>query len=110
MDLNLVVVCGRLAAEPEVRTFDSGTRLLRLLITTRTDAPTRRIDVLPVSIWDPGDEVLEDLPTVGTLLWVSGRLQRGFWDDLGGRRSRLEIVAEHMNRRETPAVASSGSG
>ena len=28
MDLNLVVLCGRLATEPELRVFDSGTRLI----------------------------------------------------------------------------------
>ena len=35
MDLNLVVVCGRLASPGELRVFESGTRLLRLLIAVR---------------------------------------------------------------------------
>jgi hypothetical protein len=35
MDLNLVVLCGRLASPGELRVFESGTRLLRLLITVR---------------------------------------------------------------------------
>jgi single-stranded DNA-binding protein len=39
MDLNLVVLCGRLAVEPELRTFESGTRLMRLLVTVRSDWP-----------------------------------------------------------------------
>ena len=30
MDLNLVVLCGRLATDPELRVFESGTRLIRL--------------------------------------------------------------------------------
>ena len=33
MDLNLVVLCGRLAIDPELQMFDSGTRLIRLLMT-----------------------------------------------------------------------------
>ncbi len=106
MYVNLVVVCGRVAAEPEHRRFESGTDLIRLLITTRTDTPTRRIDVLPVTIWDPDPVLLEDGPRVGEVVWVSGRVQRRFWDDAAGRRSRLEIVAEHVSRRGDPELVS----
>ncbi len=99
MDLNLIVVCGRMASEPEIRRFDSGSRMARLLITVRSDQPHRRIDVLPVSWWDPDDAFLESPPAVGSRLWISGAVQRRFWDGENGRRSRLEIVAEHVGRR-----------
>ncbi len=99
MDLNLIVLCGRLVAEPEVRRFDSGTRLIRMLVTVRAEQPHRRIDVLPVTLWDPDDEFLDDLPAVGARLWITGGVQRRFWDGENGRRSRLEIVAEHVSRR-----------
>lgn len=98
MDLNLVVVCGRLAAEPEVRQFPSGATMVRLLITSRMDEPIRRIDVLPVTIWDPDERLLADLPKPGDRVWSSGSIQRRFWDGEGGRRSRLEIVATHITR------------
>ena len=98
MDLNLVVVCGRLAAEPEVRQFPSGATMVRLLITTRMDEPTRRIDVLPVTMWDPDGRLLADLPKSGDRVWSSGSVQRRFWDGEGGRRSRLEVVASHITR------------
>ena len=41
MDLNLVVLCGRFASPGELRVFESGTRLLRLLITVRDAHYTR---------------------------------------------------------------------
>ena len=40
-DLNLVVLCGRLASPGQLRVFESGTRLLRLLITVRNAHYTR---------------------------------------------------------------------
>ena len=41
MDLNLVVLCGRLASPGQLRVFESDTRLLRLLITVRNAHYTR---------------------------------------------------------------------
>ena len=62
MDLNLIVLCGRLAVEPELKEFDSGSRLVRLLVTVRSDEPRRRVDVVPVTLWDPPQDLLEDGP------------------------------------------------
>lgn len=97
MDLNLVVLCGRVCAEPETRKFDSGTELMSLLVTVRVEEPRRRIDVLPVSVWDPGEVMGGWVPEVGDRVWVAGSAQRRFWDGEGGRRSRLEIVAVQVS-------------
>lgn len=93
MDLNLVVLSGRLAAPPEVRTFDSGSRLVRYLVTCRSDTPKRRVDVLPVTLWDPPPELAATDVAPGTPLWMAGTAQRRFWEGQQGRRSQLEIVA-----------------
>ena len=39
MDLNLVVLSGRLAAPPELRVFESGRRFARYLVTVRSEEP-----------------------------------------------------------------------
>lgn len=100
MDIDLVVVCGRVAAEPEQRTFDSGSKMMRLLVTVRSEEPVRRIDVIPVTVWDPAEDLWDRPPTVGDRVWISGAVQRRFWDDTSGRRSRLDVVAHHVNRIE----------
>lgn len=100
LDLNLVVLCGRLATDPEIRTFDSGSRLLRMLITVRAEAPRKRVDVIPVTYWDPPDEIVDDLPERGRRIWVCGSAQRRFWESTDGRRSRVEIVAEEVNVKD----------
>ena len=99
MDLNLIVIAGRLAAEPELTTFASGARLLRLLVTVRSQEPRRRIDVLPVVMWDPGDSVPIDELTRGMGVWVVGSVQRRFWSAEAGRTSRVEIVAHDVQQR-----------
>ncbi|MFO7549018.1 MAG: single-stranded DNA-binding protein [Acidimicrobiia bacterium] len=99
MDLNVVVLCGALAAPPEERVFDSGSRMVRYLVTVRSERPQRRVDVLPVTLWDPPDDLLSEDPEPGRRVWVAGSLQRRFWDGEGGRRSRLEVIAGQVTLR-----------
>lgn len=100
MDLNLVVLAGRLAAPPEIRQFESGSRLARYLVTVRSEEPNRRVDVVPVSLWDPDDALIDADPAPGTRVWVAGAVQRRFWSGDDGRRSRLEVVAEQVCLRD----------
>ncbi len=95
LDLNMVVLCGRLAADPELREFESGSRLIRFLLTTRSDHPRRRVDVIPVTVWDPNDDLWADPGEKGQRFWLCGSVQRRFWEGMEGRRSRVEVVAEY---------------
>jgi single-strand DNA-binding protein len=96
MDLNLVVLAGRLAAPPEIRQFESGARLARYLITVRSEEPMSRVDVVPVTLWDPPDHLVDLDPAPGARLWVAGTVQRRFWSADEGRRSRIEVVADQV--------------
>jgi len=93
MDLNLVIINGRLAAPPEVREFESGRRLVRMLVTVRAEQP-RRVDVIPVTLWDAPEAMPPWSP--GDRVWVAASVQRRFWDQGEGRRSRLEIIAQQV--------------
>jgi single-stranded DNA-binding protein len=105
MDLNLVVLCGRLAVEPEFRQFESGSRLVRLLVTVRSEMPRHRVDVIPVILWDPSDDFIESEPIKGQRIWVCGSVQRRFWEAGEGRRSRLEVVAEQVHLNDVEDLA-----
>ena len=96
LDLNVVVLCGRLAAPPECRTFDSGSRLIRYLVAIRTEQPKRRIDVVPVTLWDPPDELWDSPGESDGRFWAVGAVQRRYWEGPEGRRSRIEVVAEQV--------------
>lgn len=107
MDLNLIVIAGRLTAEPELRHFESGTSILKLLVTVRTEQPRRRIDVLPVVLWDPSKEQLEQVAEGnlrGRAIWVAGAAQRRFWSQTDGSQSRVEIVAHEVQIREADVL------
>ena len=99
VDLNLVVLAGRLAAPPEIRQFESGSTLARYLITVRSEAHSR-VDVVPVTLWDPPPPLVDAAPAPGRRMWVAGSVQRRFWGGSEGRRSRLEVVASQVCLRE----------
>ena len=96
MDLNIVVIAGRLAGVPEFRTFDNGSNVVRYLVTTRAQEPHRRVDVIPVVLWDADHDAMS--LERGERVWVAGAVQRRFWSDDGNRRSRIEVVARHIQR------------
>ena len=97
MDLNRMVLNGRLAAEPEHRVLDSGSRVARLLVAVRSEEPHSRLDVLPVVWWEPDDEFVAAPPQVGIRIWITGSVQRRYWESADGRRSKIEVVAAHVS-------------
>ena len=103
MDLNLVVLAGRLAAAPEHRIFDSGARLVRYLVTVRSDEPRRRVDVVPVTYWNPGPGEAEERVEPSRRIWIAGGVQRRCWNGDSAKRSRLEIIAHQVELRDPDA-------
>jgi len=105
MDMNLTVLAGKLAAPPEMRQFESGSCLVRSLVTVRSSSPRRRVDVIPVTLWDPPSdhEILK--AAAGRPVWVVGTVQRRFWSAGEARQSRLEVVAHHVELVNASASA-----
>ncbi len=110
LDLNLVVLCGRVATEPELRMFESGASLLRILMTIRTLQPQARIDLIPVIVWDPPDELANGSIATGDRIWVSGMLRRRFWTDADSdnKRSRIEVIGQQVTLAEGGEVTRRG--
>ena len=99
MDLNIVVLAGHLATVPEIRQFTSGTSMARFLVTIRSTEPRRRVDVIPVTLWDPPASLLSGPLVVGQQVWVAGSIQRRFWSATEGRSSRIEVIAHSVELR-----------
>lgn len=95
-DINLAVLCGRLATAPELRLSDSGGRSMRFLVTVAAERPRRRIDVVPVILWDPSDDLVDNPPEQNSRVWVTGVVQRRAQDGPEGRRTRIEVVADQV--------------
>lgn len=95
-DFNLVVLTGRLAVAPDYRAYDSGARLIRYLIITRSSEPLRRVDNIPVVQWDPPDAVWEHDAHRHDRVSIIGTIQRRFRITESGRVANTEIVASRV--------------
>lgn len=93
-DLNVALIHGKLAAPIEVQTYPSGAVANRLLVTVVTHDPVKRVDVLPVTVWD--DDTLDLDAPIGSSVHVRAQIRRRFWAAEDGRRSRLELVASEI--------------
>ena len=109
MDLNLVVLCGRLVTVPDRRTGGKGRPQWRLLIAVRGFDPQRRVDVVPVNLADPPVALEAEDLSPGTRVWVSGTLRRSFGDDsVHSARSRLEVHGSRIYLRDVGAGPAPG--
>lgn len=102
MDLNIVALAGRLASAPEITSYESGSTLAKYLVIVRSHTPHRRLDVVPVTLWGADEEEARAL-AAGTEVWVVGTVQRRFWQNNDGRRSRLEVVAHEVRSQIEPS-------
>ena len=101
MDLNVVAVTGRLAADPELRFTFNGTKVgsLRVAITRmkRKGEDRAGADFVDVVVWGDQAEHCTEYLAKGRRIAIRGRLQQRSWTTPSGEaRSKVEIVAEHV--------------
>jgi single-stranded DNA-binding protein len=102
MDLNLVVMSGRLVVPPEHQTWgDIGAT--RLLVCVTSERPHRRVDLVPVVLSEPLDPAVGRRLVPGQGVWLTGAVRRQFREPSphGAPQSRIEVVAEHVTLRDT---------
>lgn len=116
MNLNKVVLIGRLAADPEGRTTTSGQEVVNLrLVTNRvwTD-PNGQKQEQPefhsVVLWGRLAQIANQYLKKGGLAMIEGRLQTRSWTGNDGqKRYRTEVVAENIQLGPRPASSTSSS-
>ena len=118
LNLNKVVLCGRLTADPELKQTQSG-----IAVTTFTLAVNRRFqsrsadqqqaqaDFITLVAWRQTAEFISKYFKKGSALCVTGSLQTRSWQDpQNNRRYATEVVVDEAmfvdSRNETGAPAS----
>ena len=88
--LNTAVVAGTLSSDPRELVLGSGSRLVRLEVTTR-DGTDQRADTVPVAWFDP--PVRAPALQRGDAVLAVGKVRRRYFGGAGGPRSATEVVA-----------------
>lgn len=103
MNLNKVLIAGRLTADPQLRTTPTGQQVASFSVATNRNwtAPDGRkqeaVEFHNVVVWGKQADIVSRFMNKGSLILVEGRLQTRSWDDKQGqRRKTTEIVGERI--------------
>ena len=98
--LNEITIMGRLCADPELKTTQSGTPVTNFTVACDRDREVngeRQTDFIEVVAWSGTAEFVNRYFRKGQMAVVSGRLQSRKWEDRdGNKRVSWEIVADHV--------------
>ena len=103
LNLNKVILCGRLTADPELRQTNSGIAVVRftLAVNRRTSRNADgsqaqpQADFISVVAWRERAEFISRYFRKGSALCVTGSIQTSSWQDQQGqKRYATEVVAD----------------
>jgi len=103
LNLNKVVLCGRLTADPELRQTNSGIAVVRFTLAvnrraTRNADGTQgqpQADFISVVAWRERAEFISRYFRKGSALCITGSIQTSSWQDQQGqKRYATEVVAD----------------
>lgn len=103
MDLNKVMLIGRLTRDPETRTTPQGTTVANFSLATsrvwkdQQGQQKEQTEFHNIVAWRRLGEVVSQYLKKGRQVYVEGHLQTRSWDDQSGQKKyRTEIVADNM--------------
>lgn len=104
MDLNKVMIIGRLTRDPELRTTPNGASVCQLGLATnyvytnqQTGQKVEQVEYHNVVMWRKLAEIANQYLKKGRRVYIEGRLVTRSWDAQDGtKRSKTEIVCDNM--------------
>lgn len=115
MNLNKVLLIGRLTGDPQLRTTPAGQQVATFSMATnrtwndKSGAKKEDVQFHNIVVWGRQAEVAQRFLTKGGMVLIEGRLQSRDWTDKqGGKRRTTEIVAEFMQLGPRSAAGQAG--
>ena len=104
MDLNKVMIIGRLTRDPELRNTPNGAAVCQLGLATnyvytnqQTGQKVEQVEYHSVVLWHKLAEIANQYLKKGQRVYIEGRLSTRSWDAQDGtKRSKTEIVCDNM--------------
>ncbi len=117
MNLNKVILIGRLTADPDLRTTPSGTHVVSFSIATNrnwTDKDGNKKEETEfhnIVAWGRQADVVNQFSKKGAVIMIEGRLQTRSWEDKEGQTRRTtEIIAERIQLGPRPLGSTQSGG
>lgn len=105
MDLNKVMIIGRLTRDPELRTTPAGASVCQLGLATnfvytnqQSGQKVENVEYHNIVLWRKLGEIAAQYLKKGQRVYIEGRLQTRSWDDqtTGKKNYKTEVIADNM--------------
>ena len=117
LNLNKVILAGRIVAEPELKQTPSGASVCSIRIAvnrrfqSRDSQQQNEADFFNVTAWQNTAEFIAKYFHKGSAICVCGRIQTRTWvDQSGQKRYVTDIIAEEANFVESRNAGDTGAG
>lgn len=117
MNLNKIIIVGRVTADPQVRTTPSGQSVTTIGVATnytwndKNGAKQEEVEFHNVVLWGRQAEVAGQYLRKGATVLIEGRLRTRSWTDKQGQQKRTtEIIAERLQLGPRPMGGGSEGG
>jgi single-strand DNA-binding protein len=115
MDLNKVMIIGRLTRDPEVRSTPNGANVASFGVATgfswtdQSGQKKEQTEFHNVVAWRKLGDIVAQYLKKGSQVYIEGRLQTRTWDGQDGKKNyRTEIIADSMIMLGRPGGNSAG--
>lgn len=97
LNFNRVMVCGRLTADPELKTITSGVSVTKFSVAVNKPGKQNQADFFNVTAWRSTAEVVTQYFHKGSSIFIEGALTQRMWEDGSGKKhSAVEITANNV--------------
>lgn len=103
MDLNKVMIIGRLTRDPEIRTTPNGQSVASFSLATnrvwkdQSGSKQEKVEYHNIVAWGKLAEIVGQYLGKGRRTYIEGRMQTRDWEGQDGvKRYRTEVIAENM--------------
>ena len=99
--MNVVVLIGRLVADPELKYTPNGVAVCSFRIAVdrkfKSESGERQADFIDIVAWRQSAEFVSNYMSKGRMIAVHGTLQQRSWVQQDGqKRSKIEVVADNL--------------
>lgn len=115
MDLNKVMIIGRLTRDPEMRSTPNGANVASFSVATgfnwtdQSGQKKEQTEFHNVVAWRKLGEIVAQYLKKGSQVYIEGRLQTRTWEGQDGKKNyRTEIIADNMIMLGRPGGSSAG--
>lgn len=114
--MNNVILLGRVARDPELRTTSSGISVTGFTVAVERSytkhGEERQVDFIPVVAWKHTAELVCKYFPKGTKIALQGRLETRKYDDkkTGEKRTAYEVIAEEVSFCESKGKNGNSGG